>query len=229
MEYKEFESKNESLFCKWKDARPNYDFISDGILDYNVWIKQCPKILFILKETKDDYYKLNQPVPADKVNGLFWFNIARWTYAIKELYYKNLASLIFPNNDELKKEINEIAIVDIKKTNEEKTLSEKVDIIKYADDDREFLMEQIEIINPQVIVCGGTFEEYKNHIYNGEITNNNMIKYKCSGSIDSSVWKHRHRIVFYFYHPSSRFSPHNLYNNLCQLIIESNVFEQNNI
>lgn len=227
MELTEIKSKTEDLFSRWKEARRRYDFISDGILDYSVWIKQNPQILFLLKETKDDYYVINQPVPADKVNGLFWFNISRWRYAINESFKKIGILPIFPTNATLKTEINDIAIVDIKKTNEEKTTSDKVDIIHYAENDREFLMEQIEIINPQVIICGGTFEEYKDHIYKGEITNSDMIKYRCDGSIDSSVWKHRNRIVFYFYHPSCRFSPEELFNNLCNLIIDGKVFAKN--
>jgi hypothetical protein len=224
MELTEIQLKTAELFSRWQKERPKYDFISDGILNPSVWITQNPRILFLLKETKDDYYKLDQPVTADKLNGLFWYNISRWRYAIKEMYNNGRVVPAFPLNETLKVELNDIAIVDIKKNYEDKTISDKGDIIQYALNDREFLIEQIEIINPQIIICGGTFEEYRDFIYKGEINDNNMIKYRCDDSIDSSVWCHRNRKIFYFYHPSCRFSPEDLYSNLCKLIVDSEIF-----
>lgn len=59
--------------------------------------------------------------------------------------------------------LSRMAVVNIKKSNGAKS-SDMKDIMSYAEWDKAFLKEQIELINPTVIVCGGTYEMLR-HIY----------------------------------------------------------------
>lgn len=59
--------------------------------------------------------------------------------------------------------LSRIAVVNIKKSSGAKS-SDMKDIMSYAEWDKDFLKEQIELIKPTVIVCGGTYEMLR-HIY----------------------------------------------------------------
>ncbi len=59
--------------------------------------------------------------------------------------------------------LSRIAVVNIKKSSGAKS-SDWNDIMSYAKSDKELLKEQIELIKPTVIVCGGTYEMLR-HIY----------------------------------------------------------------
>lgn len=59
--------------------------------------------------------------------------------------------------------LSRIAVVNIKKSSGAKS-SDMKDIMSYAEWDKDYLKEQIELIKPTVIVCGGTYEMLR-HIY----------------------------------------------------------------
>lgn len=225
MKKAEYEIKMNDLFNKWKKDRPEYveNFVEDGIIDFDKWESAKPKILFLLKEVNDDFEPTD---PFTVRNNRFSFNIARWRYAIMELYKNINISPLFPENDELPSELFDISFIEIKKVSENKPVSDGDDLSSFAKRDANFIREEIEIINPEIILCCGTFEYLRDIIYKGELTDNHQIKYVYDERIDCSSWKMGNRMILYFYHPSYRnVSNEELYNILSKLIIDGGGFQ----
>ena len=104
----------------------------------------------------------------------------------------------YPKNNELPKFIDDIAIVDIKKVDEDKRRSYPPEIRDYAKRDKIYITQQIELINPQLIICGGTFDYY-------QIIYDNNVKQKVEvlaglKAPKKKCFVHNNRIVMDFYH-----------------------------
>ncbi len=117
--------------------------------------------------------------------------------------------------------------MDVKKANEGKSKSDNGDIVNYAKRDKTFLKEQIDLISPNVIICGGTFHAFRNAVYDN-IEDKNQLHYAWNTTSESSAWTHNNRLVINFYHPSYAFNKEDLFENLCSLLIEGKVFEKFN-
>lgn len=225
MNFKNYQEKQNDLFNnKWIDhpEDENKKFTWDGIVaqneeEFSIWLNSKAKILFLVKEAHGDY----EPSIPTKIERKFNLNLARWKYLI-EGFFSNGEVPRFPDDEILKGNNTGIAIVEVKKFDEGKKISSNDEILQYAKRDAEFLREQIEIINPTVIVCCGTFSSYEDGIYANE---NDKIEHEYYGlleNIDASIYTHRNRTILNFYHPSYTKSPESLYNLLGQLFINRN-------
>ena len=74
----------------------------DGIVNFNKYVSSKPKILFILKETNEHdssltkllnkpFFTIDDKIITDESRRIkdlrpTWFNIARWTYGLTNLY-----------------------------------------------------------------------------------------------------------------------------------------------
>lgn len=153
----------EALYTKWESERPDYNkFCRDGILDESEWDKSNLKILFLLKETFEDYTIIEGPCGPGGNSHTFWRRMRMWTYIITEIYNDRIPT--FEKAYSIKEEPNkDIAYVNIKKNaqkkkNNKESNSVDNDIRSYAIRDKEFLQRQIEIINPNVVLCCSTFK-----------------------------------------------------------------------
>jgi len=190
----------EELNKKWKTKRDYKSFTNDGVLNYQTWEFQNPKVLFLLKESADGFIEIvGKEHDIRKGNGPhFWWNICYWKYLITNIYLKKnidfISKLELPEvvcNNYL---LDSIAYVNIKKNNEGLTKSNRGDILKYAKQDQDLLKEQIDIICPNVIFCSSdTFEAYR-HIYGP-----NLLK------LNDTCFRHNDRLIIKFYHPSYGF------------------------
>jgi hypothetical protein len=223
----EYENKRDDLFGRWKQARPEYEneaegtrFTIDGIVNYDAWKKAKPKILFLLKENHDKTYEPYEGITVD--SKPFSLNIARWRQLLIELY-KNPANELSFENINLPKGINDIAIVEVKKLNNRKSKSDNNEISKFAERDMEFLKEQIEIINPDIIFCGYTGDAYQNYLYNGNILWERLIS-----DSNCHCFKDDNRLMIDFYHPSTfnATKDEQYFNILYKMIKNGNVFEK---
>lgn len=229
------ENKHKALLNKWYEERPEYDtkgeFCWDGPSNWGKWTKQVPKILFLVKEPHSGYHPSTPSMENPKISGKFCLNIARWKFAIRKLYENSNEIPAFPNVEDLRSwsenKIDDIAIVEVKKMNEEKKSSSNQEIIEYAKKDKEFLKEQIDLINPNIILCGNTFESYKT-IYDNDAKMAEQLNYLWldNAEIDAYVCSHRKRMIISFYHPSYRKSTEDLFELLCRVIKEGNVFDK---
>lgn len=144
----------EMLYEKYKDSENDImEFTWDGPSDWKKWEEQKPKILFLLKEAHSGF----QPcIPNQKIENKTGRNISRWKNAIKLLFENSKDSPTFHANNILNETNDNIAIVEVKKLNEERPNSSYKVILDYAKNDKDLLKGQIDILDPQIIVCCNT-------------------------------------------------------------------------
>ncbi len=220
------ENKHIELLERWYKERPEYDtenanaeFCWDGPSNWNKWLKQKPKILFLAKEPHSGY----QPCIDNKeISGVFNLNIARWKFAIKKICENSNETLSMPTDEGLRSwtenKNDDISIVEVKKKNADLKRSSNTDIMEYAKKDKDFLKEQIDLINPDIVLCCYTVESY-DIIYGNEYTDDNIEKLVSIEKV--ACWKHNNRLVIDFYHPSYWQYPQGvegLFNLLCELL-----------
>lgn len=193
----ELRKKHNELIVRWKQLRPEYKyFANDGILSYNNYEKQCPKILFLLKEPNADFINIapideNSKGYGPKGNSnLFWRYMRGYEYIITSSWNKVSYSEIETQKVKECPNIN-TAYVNIKKQCDNKSKSKDRDIENFAKKDKDLLIEQLDIINPDIIYCAGTFNSYK--ILDSEVK-----------EIVPNVYESLGRIIFDFYHLAHR-------------------------
>ncbi|MGZ0016906.1 hypothetical protein [Yeosuana sp. AK3] len=182
------------LNSKWKAERPQYkNFVSDGILNYSEYRKQNPKILFLLKESNSGFINI-APFPEGYgprgSSNMFW----RYMRGYEHIIISALKEQPFNENKVLelkeKKNIN-TAYVNVKKQCDNNPTSNSMEIELFAQNDKELLTEQIELINPDVIYCAGTFSSYK-------------ILYNEVNKLSMGIYQTKERIVIDYYHLAHR-------------------------
>jgi hypothetical protein len=184
------------LFDEWKVARKYSVFCNDGILDSNKW-QNSSKIMFLLKETYKHWVEIRESGAhgPQGTSNTFWRRMRIWTYIIDEMIGGKKPNI----NDALKikEEPNDsIAYVNIKKLAEKSEYnneanSSDADILNYAISDKYFLLKQINLISPKIIICCGTFN-FCDKIFN------NIEK------IGKKLYKTNEMYLFDFYHLSNR-------------------------
>lgn len=96
--------------------------------------------------------------------------------------------------------VQHIAVVNLKKSNGVSTSTEK-DIIRYAKDDREYLLEELTLLAPDIIVCGGTFDLCKAaHIFPDDLRL--ICTYKKRSGL-RAAWRWGETIILDTWHPSA--------------------------
>lgn len=226
----DYQKSQAELFARWKQARPEYDnesegkrFSLDGIQNYDAWKNSIPKILFLLKENRaaaDDWE------PCQGINrdaNPFSINITRWRQLIMDSYLKDSKEPSYLRL-ELPESVNDIAIIEVKKVNEGKGSSSYNDIRNYARKDRDFIKEQIELINPDIILCCSTGDFYSDDIYGDEQWEHLVHDSRCD------CYKHGNRLVIDFFHPSTRSGEKEkeLFDVLYRMIKNGRIFEKFN-
>lgn len=184
------------LFDKWR-KKPNHNetFIEDGIVNLPKWINQKPKLLFFLKEAYGgpfDLAKALNKAGADFGRSQIWWRVAIWTQAIYD-------SIIPPQQydertiigkaDEI---IRSISVINIKKSHGQKS-SNNTDLEKFLADDKAELAEELNIINPDVILCGNTF-----HL----LESADIFPGIRKGKSDDYIWNDK--LIINYWHPSGR-------------------------
>jgi hypothetical protein len=153
----------DKLYDEWTEARNYPVFCDDGILDSKKW-QNSSKIMFLLKETYKDWVEIREygPQGPDGTSNTFWRKMRMWTYIMDEVINGNEPN--FTKAKEIKEEPNDsIAYVNIKKSAEKKEYngeapSSDADIFNYASSDKDFLLRQIALISPKIILCARTFK-----------------------------------------------------------------------
>ncbi|NCD06433.1 MAG: hypothetical protein EOL97_09960 [Spirochaetia bacterium] len=124
----------------------------DGILDENYWTKS-PRILCLLKDTYDDFIYIAPTPNGYGPNGGFWPALNSWVTTIEQRWNGNT-----PTQDIINQIISEplksIGYVNIKKRQGGSSVGWK-DLKTYAKNNQKYLLKQIELINPQIILCCG--------------------------------------------------------------------------
>ncbi len=189
--------EEDKLFEKWGNGIRG--FVRDGIVDFDGYENANIKIVFVLKEPNDYNDKivsfkefLNQGAIK---NGYTWNNVVRWSASILDNQV-NWDVLDLLNQEDRAFYLKKISIMNLKKISGSGTAidSEILDSCKIH---KEKLIEQINIYNPNIIVCGGTGNFYSEILFDGKpkwININNGISYLLDGE----------RHVFSYFHPACR-------------------------
>lgn len=150
---------DESMWQRWREHYTQIGISStkickDGIVDYETYVQANRKVLFVMKEVNQwdggDLREMLRKGPRYQM----WHTVARWAAGILRG---------FPPFDEIDKyevlveSIRSIATINLKKTSGEASADMSV-INAFALMDRQLLLDQIQMINPDIIVAGGTFD-----------------------------------------------------------------------
>lgn len=219
-EERNFVSSTADIFEEWENKYIDRSFVFDGIVDENEWDKQETKICFLLKEayTKDkkNYFKwsLSKWLNRDESSVInTWNTVALWTYGI--LHTTKTAISEFPDAsafDKAKKHslLKRISAVNVKKVDGQEK-SDWYDLKDYAISDRLLLKKQIERIDPDVIVCGSTFD-FLRIVYGASyddkkkrVNDDGEIKFTDKGHTIITNSKGKKIIIINYYHPANRY------------------------
>ncbi len=208
-EVENYKSEICSLFSDWKSRPHHYNqvFNYDGIIDPKTWFhlkeQNKPRILFVLKEAyhTSDFqgteYDLADDLRTNGPWGSVWLRVAEWAYGLMFTTTEKLQRYKELSSDEANNCLRQIAILNLKKSNG-KSSSQMDDIGNYAKHDADLIQREIELISPNVIVCGYTFEAL-NSVLNSPF---NKSKAYCDN------WYYRDtrgRIFLDYYHPANHY------------------------
>lgn len=222
----------DELFALWKEAQSydeyNYSslekkvhkesFIKDGIVGKNgEWEKRKKKVLYILKESnssdeinesKRDLLKLG------KDEELFW--LQRVVYNQSFLNKKgnligarisklqNYIDNFEPTTEYDKTTLKNISFMNLNKRGGINHSDET--IASYTKKYKKFINKQIEILAPDLVICGNTYNLIKKYVYNNEVE-----------ELTENVFKTKLNNKYMFFigvdHPSSRVSNEHYLNN----------------
>lgn len=146
--------QEKELFARWQTERGYKYFISDGVLDEVEWNKQSYKILFVLKEAnwETGNADLCEFLLSESSSSYWktWNNVARWTKALIEKgeYPRSVS------RSDKSFWLRKIAAINLKKVGGD-AVAEDETIREYAERDKSYLKEQIELYNPDIIICCG--------------------------------------------------------------------------
>jgi len=195
-------------FEGWKrrELHKEQFFITDGIIDEERWKSAEIKILYILKEAYESDENQSEEWDLAKYlsNGLgiikkkMWWTVSQWSYGLRKLHETNE---VVPFNEQFKadEDFNEAflssAIINIKKSSG-KVSSNKSDLALYVKEDWDLISEQIEEINPDLIICGSTLPIIEEHL-----------KYTPSALKKCDEWLYKSDKYYFvdFWHPANQY------------------------
>lgn len=160
----------DELIAQWKElaSEDSDHFNDDGVICDKAWNQSKKKVLFILKETNDykgSISKLIYDAVTVRPKSKLWarptfHNIGRWAYGL--LNYSDCKVSYKKANDERKKALLSCAFINIKKTTGGRTATKAVE--KSAIKHSSLLKKQIDLLQPDIIVFGGTYKIIKDHV-----------------------------------------------------------------
>ena len=158
----------------------------DGILNEDKFDKD-QRVLFILKET-NGYSKPLQELLKDGPRHQMWFTLSRWAFGIlnPDRPFHTLSKA------EIKEAIQRVAVINIKKI-PGKAVAKPSELLDAVERDNNFLLEQIENLNPRIIITCGTFFAVKNIIPIPTTTDEEQKVFSIKSnklSCDIIAWKH---------------------------------------
>ncbi len=199
---KNIEQQLSELMNKWKNSLLESEqekFSADGIVDLEQWNKTDTKILVLLKETNDYTKPINEliynVVHKKRDKGQFWqamtfHTVGKWLYGLYNLD-ENSYPLLKTAKKHRKNALLACAYMNLKKVSGKSATNYKT-LEKAAHRDQDFIREEIKIIDPQIIICGGTAKLVKSYIFP------EMQK------VAPYIYKYHNIIIIDSYHPAYR-------------------------
>ena len=151
------------LFAKWPSLSVDEtaNFIKDGIIQEDLWDNSPWKLAFLLKEMnkgKDGGLKVKTTYSNDlriSCRNDPWPRLGQWAYGLK--HAKILVGIKGQTEKEWADAFMSTAVINLKKTAGGSTTDWSV-LRDAAENQKERLRKEFEIIDPRIVVCGGRAE-----------------------------------------------------------------------
>ncbi len=191
--------EHDGIFAEWQlRTEHQVSLVKDGIIDPMRWARAKPKVLFILKESyNDDESNLegwdlrNEHEIKEGGFNVTFREAAHWAYCV--LNNQNSTTGIKGTN-KIYDALCSTAIINVKKVLGTKT-SDPEDLAFYAERYGDLLIKQVNLINPDIVICGSTWDLIKPlipHDHIGDL----LYREKDNNS---------GRLFINFWHPANRF------------------------
>lgn len=188
-----------------KDIHKGYVFNYDGIVNDSYWNEENNKrIMFFLKEahqgnrSREEYGKDVFDL-VGWLNGTvykMWKKVAIWVAAVENTTVSSIEEFDEAKIEQCEQDlIRKISVVNIKKSNG-KTNSNWEELVRYANEDKELIRREIEMINPRIIICGN---------------NSSLLNTIFENALDmQELYKHHYTIykgyiILDYYHPACHY------------------------
>ena len=149
-------AKEEDLFKEWRKSRT--PFVCDGAVSEQDYLKSCPQIAFILKETNDpgDDFDLRQFLQNQNGGkGTTWNNVARWVHGIRNLPSECDWSCYENVDARFRREVlRGIVAMNLKKSPGGGRTVFRV-LKNVAREDALHIQNQYSLYDPDITICGG--------------------------------------------------------------------------
>lgn len=218
-----YNEKLNVLFEKWKaksiENGEEKAFCEDGLMykyghDKNyvdeLWDKSKKRILFLLKDpiedSGDSRLWLNEP-ENQQLRPIIMKKLAYILYGLSTVKDGKVTDFWDITHEQLVKSFNEIpfAYVESKKQEGTTVIKDK-ELDKYINRYKEYLTEEINILNPDIVIC---FGGPQHHFAVNDL-------YKDAEVIDKHIRLHKqtNTLIIYSYHPSARKSYESFYSEI---------------
>lgn len=158
--------KEDQLFNDWMKNYTEGTFVKDGIPFPDLYQKSDVKILFMLKDANLGNSSSNQGVfdlrgQLSTDPHAWWSKVSEWCYVLEnggsDKSWSEIRSHVrkSDSNTNLRDALSSYGFVQTKKIGGLGSIS-RDELKKYVENDEEFLRKQIEIYEPDIMVCCGT-------------------------------------------------------------------------
>jgi hypothetical protein len=215
-------TKLDDLFKDWKKKYRNQSgvFVKDGIVNETLWDRARSKILFFLKEPNLDPKWLKQE-PQERIEDFRllcdrypWRVPGQWAYG---LLHEGTTPAFCEAGENYGDSCRSVAFMNAKKMGGGVSANMRL-IYEQANSDAELLREELDIINPGIVLCCGKRKMFAlaSEIFPELKTARAYPKHQ-SGTIYGQCFTTGDRVWIDFVHPSMRRVRYeDMYNSLCQ-------------
>lgn len=197
------------------------NFISDGAVNPDLYEQSQLKIVFFLKEaytkSQDGDWCLTKWLNNGAMTRM-WGTVAEWVYGIRNTTVTTIPPRPQLTHSEKTQLLKTIAIVNVKKSNGNAS-SNYEDLLYYAQTDCAYLKRELDILKPDVIVCGNNSSLLR-VLYGASVQGN---KVSSDGRIDAEAMRKNgyalvgEQIVIDYYHPANQYPAMLNYYTVCSL------------
>ncbi|NAY91385.1 hypothetical protein GTQ34_05585 [Muricauda sp. JGD-17] len=206
------------LFENWEAEIPEYKgkFIKDGINNEDLYTNAKTKMLFLTKEPNNPKQEAGdfRKWWKEGLKYTFSHRLAEWSYGILNDFPEYEQT--WHDKEGFSSAIFYVAFMNIKKIGG-KGLSNYAEMERHLLQNKDRLLRQIEIIEPDVIITGLTWKKLRNQLFDKVI-------WKHSG-YNIAIGRYQNTKIIDFYHPSARNAAAASY-SLLENVMKSSSFKQ---
>lgn len=212
--------KEKEIFYELR--KTDSSIVEDGIVSEEEYLDSKYKIIYIMKEVNGGAGWNLKDFLYEGGRSFTWDNVARWTEGLLNINYEYSWDYLEKNNEKRRKYfLKKIGVINLKKTAGHHT-SEYKQISMAAFENRNLVKQQVDLYDPDIIICCGTADVFVRNYFDPKFVNWNMTK----RGIQYIIYKNK--IVVSFAHPEARIRDAYLYYALIdgvREILENSYFD----